>query len=74
MRFPENGTKKRTQIPGGVRAGAAPEVGFAVAAGGGATSNVTAADVEIVVPPGGTAVNDTAIETVVATVVLRGII
>jgi hypothetical protein len=72
LRSPEKGTKKSTHMPGGVR-GAAAELGIVVAAGG-ENRSVTAADVEMVVPAGGMAVRETATETVVATVVLRGII
>jgi hypothetical protein len=90
--FPDNGTKNRTQIPGGIRWGGAAGLGAGVVTGvaagatvgklgeagkgregavvcGGAMEIVSAADVEIVVPPGGTEVRDTEIETAVDRVV-----
>jgi len=78
-RFPENGTKKRTQIPGaaiGVLLETVAIEGLAVLCAGGCESDgggsmdiVTAATVEMVVPPEGIAVTDTLTDTAVETTV-----
>jgi hypothetical protein len=93
LAFPDNGTKNRTQIPGGIRCGGVARLGAGVVTGvaagatvvgelgeagegregtgvcGGAMEIVSAADVEIVVPPGGTEVRDTETETAVVRIV-----